>query len=109
MYNQQIHQSTENDPSDVECKSVDELHDADMDIDVEVIGDGANTMSAYMMSAHHPNGVTIISAEPLDQSVRESIRSVLISAGNDSEVTFIDGSGDEKHVKIVRKRIDTTL
>jgi hypothetical protein len=67
------------------------------DIDVQVTG------NAHVMQAHHPEGVTIISGTPLDESVRESIRSVLISAGNNEEVTFIDGSEDGKHV--VMKKI----
>ena len=59
-----------------------------------------------MMRSHHPEGVTIISAEPLDDSVRESIRSVLISAGNDDEVTFIDGSANDGQVRVIKKRIE---
>ena len=69
------------------------------DIDVQVIGD------AHVMQAHHPEGVTIISGTPLDESVRESIRSVLISAGNDEEVTFIDGSEDGRHVVVKKIQI----
>jgi len=72
------------------------------DVDVRVIGDGA-----HVMRAHHPEGITIVSGEPLDDSVRESIRSVLISAGHEDEVVFIDGSGDGKHVKIIKKRVAT--
>lgn len=73
------------------------------EVDVRVIGDGA-----HMMRAHHPDGVTIISGEPLDDSVKESIRSVLISAGHEDEVVFIDGSESGRHVKIIKKRIETT-
>jgi len=69
------------------------------DVDVQVIGD------AHVMQAHHPDGVTIISGMPLDESVRESIRSVLISAGNNAEVTFIDGSADGKHVVVKKIQI----
>lgn len=73
------------------------------EVDVRVIGGGA-----HMMRAHHPDGVTIISAEPLDESVKESIRSVLISAGHEDEVVFIDGSeGGGRHVKVIKKRIET--
>jgi hypothetical protein len=73
----------------------------DHDLDIEMLG-GDHTM----MRSHHPEGVTIISAEPLDDSVRESIRSVLISAGNDDEVTFIDGSANDGQVRVIKKRIE---
>ena len=87
-------------------------HDVDVEvmgvdgeeIDVRVIGGGA-----HVMQAHGSDGVTIISSEPLDDSVKESIRSVLISAGRDDEVVFIDGSEDGKQVKIVKKRVKRTL
>ena len=70
------------------------------DIDVRVIGHGSG-----MMQAHHSEGVTIISAEPLDESTKDSIRSVLISAGNDDEVIFIDGSDENRQVKVIKKKI----
>lgn len=72
-------------------------------VNVEVLGD-----ETQMMRAHHGDGITIISAEPLDDSVRESIRSVLISAGRDEEVMFIDGSGEGHHVKVIKKRVEVT-
>lgn len=84
-------------------------HDLDVDVvvadgevaDVVVVDGGP-----HAMGMHHPEGVTIISGEPLDDSVRESIRSVLISAGHDDEVTFIDGSGDGRQLKVVKKRVE---
>jgi hypothetical protein len=69
------------------------------DFDVDVTSDG------HVVRAHHPEGVTIISGKPLGDSVKESIRSVLISAGNDEDVTFIDGSGDGKHVMMKKIEI----
>ena len=74
------------------------LHGDAEDIDVEVVGVGTHATRAFP-----PEGVTIISAEPLDDSVRESIRSVLISAGHDDEVTFIDGSGEKRQVKVIKR------
>jgi len=62
-------------------------------VDVRVMRGGP-----LAMRAHGPEGITIISREPLDDSVRESIRSVLISAGKDEEVIFIDGSQEGPHV-----------
>ncbi len=96
--------------------SADGGHTMDSDIDVEVmaLGDGDETVDvrivgagAHALPIHEAtDGVTIISAEPLDESVRESIRSVLISAGNDDEIRFIDGSGDGPHVRVIKKRIE---
>ena len=54
-------------------------------------------------------GVTIVSGNPLDQSVKDSIRSVLISAGNNEEITFIDGSQDGRRVMIKKGRSDRTV
>lgn len=84
--------------------NVEVMHMPDDAVNVEVIG------GAGMMRAHHGDGITIISPKPLDESVRESIRSVLISAGRDEEVMFIDGSGGEEghHVKVIRKQIEIT-
>ena len=92
----------------------DGIHAIDGDIDVEVMAlDGHETVDVkvigagtHAVRAHPPEGVTIISDQPLDDSVRESIRSVLISAGNDSEVRFIDGTGDGEHVRVIEKRVE---
>lgn len=72
-------------------------------VNIEVLGD-----EAEMLPAHHGDGITIISDEPLDDSVRESIRSVLISAGRDEDVMFIDGSGQSDHVKVISKRVEVS-
>ena len=84
--------------------------DVTTDIDVEIIGDHDvhTTGNSVAIRAHEADGVTIISSEPLDASVQESIRSVLQSAGRDDEVTFIDASGDGKRVKVIRKRVEVT-
>lgn len=74
------------------------LHGDAENVDVEVVGVGTHATRAFS-----PEGVTIISGEPLDASVRESIRSVLISAGHDDEVTFIDGSGEKRQVKVIKR------
>lgn len=71
------------------------------EVDVRIIGDGP-----HIMRAHHPDGVTIISETPLDDSVKESIRSVLISAGVDDEVTFVDGSDGGRHVRVIKKSVE---
>jgi len=88
----------------VQDVNVEVLHMPDEAVNVEVIG------AAGMMGAHHADGITIISPQPLDESVKDSIRSVLISAGRDEEVMFIDGSGDGEghHVKVIKKRVEVT-
>ena len=84
----------------------------DQDIDVKVMGGHGEDVDVTITGAgthatpvHRPEGVTIISNEPLDDSVRESIRSVLISAGLDEEVRFIDGSED-RQVHVIKKRVE---
>ena len=62
--------------------------------------------------------ITIISGKPLDGSTQESIKSVLLSAGHDGDVRFVDKSvsfggalgnphGDH-HIKFVRKEVAVT-
>ena len=76
--------------------------DGDETVDVRVIGSGMHAVPVHEAAG----GVTIISGVPLDDSVRESIRSVLISAGVDEEVRFVDGSDDEQNVRVIRKRVE---
>jgi hypothetical protein len=84
------------------------------DVDVEFIANhemmGLHEAGsvAIMGGQPHVAGVTIISGEPLDDSVRESIKSVLLSAGRNDDVTFIDGSGssDSHQVRIIKKHIE---
>lgn len=84
-------------------------------VDVEVIADReimaaheAGSVAIMSGEPHEAAGVTIISHEPLDESVRESIKSVLLSAGRDDGVTFIDGSGrpDGHQVTIIEKKVE---
>jgi hypothetical protein len=84
----------------------------DIDVDVEVIESDVPSSVAIALGGTHairavpPDGVMIMSPTPLDASVRESIRSVLISAGIDEEVRFIDGSEEHKQVHVI-KRVET--
>ena len=82
--------------------STDGMQTIDHDIDVQIIGAG------HAMASPVTDGVMIITSEPLDASTQETIRSVLLSAGNDDDVTFIDGSdgGSGPHVKVLRKTIE---
>ena len=78
-----------------------EMHsEHDEDVNVRVMGGGT-----HAIRTHGPKGVTIISGNEIDASVQETIRSVLISAGHDDEVTFIDRSSDQP-VRIIEKRIE---
>mgnify|MGYP001551770989 FL=1 len=82
----------------------------DQEIDVEVhAGAGsadATAVGTHAIRAMPMEGVTIISGVPLDDSVRESIRSVLISAGIGDEVRFIDHGDEDKSVRVVTKRVE---
>jgi hypothetical protein len=87
---------------DIEVKVM-KMSGVDEDIDVRIIGDGT-----HMMQAHHPEGVTIVSGTELDDSVKESIKSVLISAGVNEEVTFIDGSQEGRQIRVIKKHVEIT-
>jgi len=71
------------------------------DIAIDVVSD------VHVVHGDGPAGVTVISDEVLDDSVKESIRSVLISAGRDDDVVFIDGESENRRVKIVKKKVQT--
>lgn len=74
-------------------------------VEAGAMHDAINVDSAvHLVRPLHPEGVTIVSGKPLDQSVKDSIRSVLISAGNNEEITFVDGSQDGQ--QIVVKKIE---
>jgi hypothetical protein len=83
----------------------------DQEIDVEVHAEGpgpgsATAVGTQSIRAMPMEGVTIISGVPLDDSVRESIRSVLISAGIGEEVRFIDHGDEDKSVRVVTRRVE---
>lgn len=83
--------------------NADGMHEVHREIDVEVMAfEGDETVNVRVMKAgthattvRAPDGVTIISGVALDDSVKESIRSVLISAGHDEEIRFLDGSNPQ--------------
>jgi len=83
----------------------------EQDFDIDIRSDAAGTfdvtaIDTHAISAAPAEGVTIISGEPLDDSVRESIRSVLISAGVDDEVRFIDHAAGDGEVRVVTKKVE---
>jgi len=81
------------------------------DVNVEVMAmddmhEGVHVVGSHAIQAAPVKGITIISAAELDDSVKESIRSVLISAGHDDEVRFLGGSEAVPHVRVIRKQVD---
>ncbi len=66
--------------------SVDADRDSDMDIDVRVM------KRIEVKGDANSDDVTIISGKALDDSTKEAIRSVLISAGHAGKALFLDGS-----------------
>ena len=74
------------------------------DVEVQVLHD------ASYATAGGIKGVTIISAGPIDEATRESLRAVLISSGHSGDVTFIDQqAGDAVHgVTVIRKNVEIT-
>jgi hypothetical protein len=81
------------------------------DVDIEILSDdghvaGATAVDTHAVRAMPVDGITVISGETLDDSVRESIRSVLISAGIDEEVHFIDPSERDGTARIVTKKVE---
>ena len=66
--------------------------DVTADFDVEIVGEHRAVSAFASPTFGGGGGVTIFSREPLDASTQESIRAVLLSAGRDDEVIFIDRS-----------------
>lgn len=61
--------------------------------------------------AHGPDGIAIISAEPIDEATQQEIEDLLKAAGHGSDVRFIDRSAadDGRHeVRIIEKRVEVT-
>ncbi|MEL7184838.1 MAG: hypothetical protein AAFN50_00205 [Pseudomonadota bacterium] len=76
----------------------------DDEIEVEVIKGGPH-MAVRAHKMH--DGIMIASGEAIDESTQETIRSVLASAGYESEVRFIDrASMHAKHVTVIEERIE---
>lgn len=75
-------------------------------------GDAHTVRKIKMIKTDDDEGVTVISGAAIDEATRQKIRDVLLSAGHDSEVEFIDGSelddGIRKEVRVIRKEVDVT-
>jgi hypothetical protein len=82
--------------------SVDFDMDFDMEHNLHVMKNSSIAISDYT------DGVTITSAKPIDEVVREKIESVLISSGHSDGVTFIDRSsahGDVHKIITIKKHV----
>lgn len=63
------------------------------------------------VTADSSDGVTIVSGNAIDDTTRESIRSVLMSAGHSGDVEFIDAAdmkGGMHKVKVIKKEVEVT-
>lgn len=80
-------------------------HDGEIDGDVDVkIIEGGKHMAIRAHPMH--DGIMIASGEAIDETTQETIRSVLASAGYESDVRFIDRSMHAKHVTVIKERIE---
>lgn len=71
--------------------------DGDSDVDVHVLSD------VNIETVHGDHGTVIVSPQPIDDATQQAIKSLLESAGYDSDVKFIDHEGGDAHaVKIKR-------
>ncbi|MDH3532696.1 MAG: hypothetical protein OEO82_07185 [Gammaproteobacteria bacterium] len=78
--------------------------------------DGADDVDAHVVHGAHagkfrgPGGITILSGKPIADATQQQIRTLLESAGHDSEVRFIDHEshhGGPHQMRIVEKRVET--
>ena len=91
--------------------------DVHKDVHVEVASD------VYVEHHGSANNITIISGSAIDDTTKESIRSVLTSSGHDGDVVFLDGNsaialqgastashgdGERRRIKIISKEISET-
>ncbi|MEM6513516.1 MAG: hypothetical protein AAF660_10925 [Pseudomonadota bacterium] len=66
--------------------------DIDMDVDKQVV----------IKRSGGPDGITILSEETIDDATRQSIESVLRSAGYDTDVNFVDDTSTKQVHKVIR-------
>lgn len=76
----------------------------DHDVDIEII-DGSSTATATSVAAPAMSGATIMTKEPLDAATQESIRSILLSAG-ENNVKFVDSGKLNRQIKVIRKQVE---
>jgi len=75
------------------------------DVDVHVVRNMA------MGPMHRPDGIMILSGKPIDAATQQQIRSLLESAGHDSEVHFVDRENHPHgphRIKMIQKKAAAT-
>ena len=87
------------------------------EIDVDV------TESLHIERLGTEQGITIISAQEIDEATKSGIRSLLSAAGHSSDVSFVDGAATairidgthgalqqdvQRHIKVISKEISAT-
>lgn len=79
-------------------------HDGE-DVEVHVMRD------LSMRPVHRPDGIMILSGNPIDDATQRQIRSLLESAGHDSEVHFVDRENHPHgphRIKMIQKNVEIT-
>ena len=71
---------------------ISDVGSVDFDMDFDMGHDLHVMKNSSIAISDHSGGVTIMSAKPIDEVVREQIESALISSGHSDGVTFIDRS-----------------
>jgi len=96
----------------IEMPLLDGLHGAvmldDVDMDIDVSSNVHVVRKHFVMGGDEINGVTIISATPIDDATRESIRAVLTASGQSGDVNFIDQTATHdsmQKIVIIRKEV----
>ena len=75
------------------------------DFDVHVM------RNAHFQTAGAMDGVTIISAKPIDEATQQAIESLLESSGQGDNVRFIDidrAHGGTHRIKVIQKKVEVT-
>lgn len=75
------------------------------DVDVHVMRD------MKFKGMHDPNHIMIMSGKPIDEATQQAIKSLLESAGHDSDVRFVDREsrpGGPHRIKLIEKKIEAS-
>lgn len=85
------------------------VHAPDVDREVHIVHAHDGPMPPVMGG---PDGIVVMSGKPIDRATREAIKSLLESAGHDSDVHFVErmmaprDGGDG--IRIIEKRVEVT-
>ena len=84
---------------------------------VWIDGDGVEDVDVHVMhdmtieTMHDMDGIVIHSGQPIDAATQQAIKSLLESAGHDSDVRFIDRegySGGPHRIRMIEKKLEAT-